>query len=202
MPFDLKAARNKLRQARLLLAHLEALPQEIARDMARAGSRDYQLELETFFSACLSASRSVFYVLNESRAEFKPIEQHWRNHVLDESGRRRFNAMLNLRDNDIHFGETGAEALPTMMEMEINPWPGTHYNEGLFGPPPTLEHTAPDGKIVRARALRSTFGLYVDVADSRMDAAAACAAFIGQMETLVRAVEAAVAPPPAEHPRS
>ena len=193
MSINLRAANNKLLQAELLYEHLRLLPKEIARDMRRAATRDYRLPLETFFSACLSAARSSYYVLCESGgADFKPIESHWRNSSLDQEGRTRFNTMLKLRDDDIHYGETGAEALPKMMEVEMSEL-HIHHNAALFGPAAMAEHKNPDGLTVRAPGLQSTFSLYIDIGGSRVEATTACAGFIAQLRTLLQAAEAAVA---------
>jgi hypothetical protein len=111
MTIKLAAAENKLRQAELLCAHLRALPKEIARDMRRRSGGDYQLALETYFSACLNAARSCFFILARTGdRQFKDVSSRWRNSALDQQARARFNSMVNLRDRDVHYGEMGAEA--------------------------------------------------------------------------------------------
>jgi hypothetical protein len=58
--------------------------------------------------------------------------------------------MMNLRDSDVHYGETDAESLPTMVEAEINEGFAQNFNAAFFGPRPVTEHKNPDGTTVRS----------------------------------------------------
>ena len=58
--------------------------------------------------------------------------------------------MAKLRDSDVHYGETDAEALPTMVEAEVNEGFTQRSNAALFGPRPMTEHKNPDGTTVRS----------------------------------------------------
>lgn len=193
MPMNLAAANNKLLQAELLCARLRSLAGEIAHDMRRSVGRDYRLALETYFSACLNAARSSFFVLARTGGpQFKDVSSNWRSASLDEPGRARFNSMLHLRDRDVHFGETGAEALPKMMELEMSQSRSyLQHNAALFGPPAMTEHKNPDGSTVRASALQGTVGLYIEIGGLMVEATTACSEFIGQLRSLLRAAEAA-----------
>lgn len=179
----------------MLAAQLNALSAEIARDMRRTVSRDYRVPLETYFSACLNAARSCFFILARTGgAQFKRVKTDWRNNTLDQWGRTRFNAMTNLRDRDVHYGEMGVSALPKMIPVpdEGNAH-GNHYNAVLFGPRPMAEHTNPDGAMVRSSALQGTIGLYLEIGGCVTEATTACAEFISQLRSLVSAAEAAEA---------
>jgi len=101
--------------------------------------------------------------------------------------------MLSLRDRDVHCGETDAEALPKMMEVDMNEIVYFQHNAALFGPQPMAEHKNPDGMIVRAPALQGTVGLYVEICGSRIEATTACSGFIAQLRSLFQSVEAAEA---------
>jgi hypothetical protein len=194
MPFNFQAARNKLLQAEFLHAHLRSLPSDIARDMRRRVGGDYRLGLETYFSSCLNAARSCFFILARTGGpEFKDVSSRWRNTILDQKGRAQFNFMVNLRDRDVHFGEMGAEALPKMMELELDMNSYNQHNSAIFGPRLLTEHENPDGVTVRAAGLQSTYGLYIQMEGSRIDAADACAIFIRQLRSLLENAEAAFA---------
>jgi hypothetical protein len=190
---NLQAARNKLSQADILYDHLRLLPSDIARDMRRRAGGNYRLGLETYFSACLNAARSSFFILARTGGpQFKDVSSRWRNDVLEQEGREQFNLMLSLRDRDVHFGEISAEVLPKMMESELHDTsPYNQYNAAIFGPRPLTEHQNPDGITVRATGLQGTYGLYIQKNGSRIDAADACALFISQLRSLLEASEAA-----------
>jgi hypothetical protein len=189
---DVAAARNKLRQADFFQQYLHWQSREIAKTMWRASGGDDHFALEAFFSACLGAAQSCFYILEETGA--KEVIRKWKNATLDQDGRTRFNAMMDLRGRDVHFGELPAEALPKMIEMDH----GEHlhsqpYNPLLFGPRPMTEHTNPDGTTVRAYGLRGSIGLYVEICSQRIEATTACTKLLAQLQSLVQEVEAAEA---------
>jgi hypothetical protein len=138
MPTDFDRADEKLRQAELLCDHLRWQSAKIARDMRRAAGRerDYQFVLETFFSASLNAVQSAFFVLDETGGPaFKQIYSEWRGQLLDQSGRTRFNALMNLRGRDVHFGVLPSEALAKMIPMEDHgALYGNEHNAAILGP--------------------------------------------------------------------
>jgi hypothetical protein len=194
MPINFQAAQNKLLQADILYIHLRSQPSDIARDMRRRVGGDYRLGLETYFSACLNAARSCFFILARTGGPpFKDVSSRWRNSIIDQKGRAQFNFMVNLRDRDVHYGEMAAEALPKMMELELDMNPYNEHNSAIFGPRSLTEHQNPDGEIVRAAGLQSTYGLYIQMEGSRIDAADACTTFIRQLRSLLETAEAAFA---------
>ena len=162
--------------------------------MRGTAEQNYRLPLETFFSACLNAARSCYFILMRTGGPgFKPIEARWRNKDLDQDGRARFWAMVHLRDRDVHFGEIPAETLPKMIEVDGGGSPyGHHYNAVLFGPRPRTEHKNPDGVVVSGEhGLQGTVGLYIDLNGAKAEASTACVGFIEQLHSLLRAAEAA-----------
>jgi hypothetical protein len=188
---NIQAARNKLRQAELLYAHLGTMPAQIARDMRRAGDRDYRLPLETFFFACLGAARSVFYILARTGGpQFKAASSAWRD-GLSQAERETFNRMLHLPGRDVHYGDVDAMALPKMIEAdELGEMAmHVHHNAALFGPAPFAEHVNPDGTKVRARGLQGSMGLYIEIGGLKCEATTACAQFIDQLRSLLAAAE-------------
>jgi hypothetical protein len=190
MATERAAARYKLKQAEILLAHLRTLPKQIALDLRRASScMDRELLLATYFLACLGAARSVFYILSHSaRLQFKQKESHWRNHALDQAGRTFFHRMTDLRDDDVHYGEVAAEALGTMIPIEDGSMHNFH-NAALFGPAAQAEHVNPDGVVVRASGLQGSASLYIEVDGCRVEAATACSRYIEQLRSLIAATE-------------
>ena len=69
----------------------------------------------------------------------------------------------------------------------------TDHNAALFGPLAMSEHKNPDGRTVRADSLQGTVGLYIEVCGDRLEATTACAWYIDQLRSLLRAVEVAAA---------
>lgn len=187
---SLEAAENKLRQAEFHCDHLRSLAVEIARHSTRTTTGDFRLPLEAFCSASLGAANACFYIL--ASQQFKAVKTRWLK-SLPERERARFYAMLRLRDDDVHYGRLTAEVLATMIEAPANsnPYYQQHYNAALFGPEPKLEHTNPDGTVVRAKELQSSYGLYVDVCGKTTEVAAACTQFISQLRSLLREAGAA-----------
>ena len=193
MSCDVAAARRKLRQAEILRDYLSGLPKEIAMDMRRARHADYTPALEALFSASFGAARACFFILRSTGGpEFKSIESNWRNRVLDQEQRRRWNAMLAIRDNDVHVGQMPAATAATMMKADQDESSlYNHYNAALFGPIAAIEHINPDGEPIRAQALQGTVDLYLDIAGETVRGTTACDRFIAHMRSLIDAVEAA-----------
>jgi hypothetical protein len=74
MPIDIARAQKKLRQAEFFLAHLHGAAEDMTLQLRRAREPNPE-PLEFWFSACLSASQSVYYVLYETGGmEFKRIQ--------------------------------------------------------------------------------------------------------------------------------
>ena len=73
---DIAGAEKKLRQAAFFLGWLEQGP----RDMPRSGGDPEHLEF--YFSACLSAAQSVYYVLEETGGTvFRDAQKRWRGQL-------------------------------------------------------------------------------------------------------------------------
>lgn len=135
-PMDIASAEKKLRQAEFFLSYLEHASKEIAAQYARASRQLNQEPLEYYFSACLSAAQSVFYILAKTGGpKFKAMAHEWRANLTNDSARARFNRMVGIRDGDVHFGKTGATPLPKYIEEDrhgayIHHW--QFYNAALF----------------------------------------------------------------------
>jgi len=194
---DTAGAEKKLRQAEFFLGYLDAASRDTA--YQHGNPLDGGERLEFFFSACLSAARSVFYVLEKNGGtKFKETQRRWRAEVLKEDVERfKFNRMVRLRDGDVHFGTIGAEALQKWVEED---WRNQNrssyyyqpdvYNAALFGPRPVIEEVNPDGATVRATVLRGSVGLYIEQHSQRVEATTACREFISQLRSLLHAVKA------------
>lgn len=197
MPTDFAGADKKLRQAEFFRDHLRHHSTEIARDIHRGGNEHFKFVLEAYCSASLNAAQSCFYILNKTGGPaFKKLESNWRNNTLDQPTRTRFNAMMNFRGRDVHFGELPGEALPKMIEMRDD-WSHSnqYYNPAIFGPRVMTEHTNPDGEIVRAYGgLRGSVGLYFELCGERVEALNACTNFIAKLKSLVELLRAAELP--------
>src|SRR5437762_2382839 len=132
---DIESASRKLRQAEFFLALLEQHDADVVK-----GNPEVLLFL---YSACLSAAKSVFYVLHKTGGpSFKKIDHDWRMSLRNDSERCRFNRMLSRRDDDVHYGRTGTAALQKWVEQEWrNRSPYHQYarpNVALFGNETTL----------------------------------------------------------------
>jgi len=192
---DIAGAERKLRQAEFFLWWLEDASKETAHNPLPGGLE----RLEFLFSACLSAAKSVYYILTKTNItgrKFKDIEQEWVNGLNDDPGGSRFERMKDLRDDDVHFGETGTK--PLQKYIEDNQWrnhfPYHHsiyHNAALFGPQPINEMENPDGKKVKGSVLRGTVGLYLDRDGGHVEATTACSEFIEQLRSLLKATKAA-----------
>lgn len=192
---DFAGAEKKIRQAEFFLAWLEGAPEEIARQRSH-GDPERPEPLEFWFSACLSASQSVYYVLYETGGtKFKKIQQDWRNSLKNPAG-PRFGRMIGLRDNDVHFAKTGTEPLQKYIKDD-NRGTGFPYhqplvrNAALYGHDEVLEMENPDGTKVGGSILRGTVGLYLDRDGGQVEATTACREFIEQLRSLVDATRAA-----------
>jgi hypothetical protein len=190
---DIAGAERKLRQAEFFLNHLQSESREIAIQLRRGLGDDHE-PMTFYFSACLSAAQSAFYILDKTgKPAFKAIEHRWRMGLGDDATRAGFNAMVGLRDDDVHLGKLDADALPKLIEADPSEWSMyDSYNTALFGPRAVAEHVNPDGKTVRsAQGLQGSVGLYLEHGGTRTEATTACRAFIDQLRSLVHAVKRA-----------
>jgi hypothetical protein len=174
---DRAGAEKKLRQASFFLRGLR-----IASDDRQGGTADPE-HLEFYFSACLSAAQSAYYVLDETGgATFKNAQRVWRSR-LSASQRSNFGNMIGLRDNDVHRAQTDAQPLPKYAIERPS------LMRGFVGGGTEVEMENPDGTKVRGPVLRGTLGLYIEQQGQRVDVITACGEFITLLESLV--VEAA-----------
>ena len=183
---DIAAAEKKLRQAKFFLGHLE----KASKEMARAESPQ---NLEFYFSACLSAAQSIYYVLQETGGTaFGENQKRWRSQ-LPEPQRSWFGRMIGLRDKDVHFGSTGAESLPKYVREDRRQWEAPRgywgYDVSVFGSQPDVEMENPDGTKVSGPVLLGAVGLYIDQHGKRIEAAHACRVFIEQLSSLLEAIK-------------
>ncbi len=177
---DIAGAEKKLRQASFFLGYLECAPREMRRDPNDPGTRE---QLEFYFSACLSAAQSVYYVLDKTGgATFKAVERRWRGD-LPGPERSRFGRMIGLRDNDVHLASTGAEPLHKLIPED----PSRYV---YFDPTVDVEVENPDGTKVHGSVLRGTVGLSIEQQGRRVEAAEACREFIRQLGSLLDEVKA------------
>ena len=187
----------------MALAYLRQVPAEIAVDMRRGRSisDDSDLRLDTFFFSCLGLAQSAFYITDNAH---KAAVRNWRTKVLDQAGRTQFNRMMELRDNDVHHGQSEGQTLGAMMPMErgLGSDDSWMYNQqqrnyaALGISPIATEHKNPDGKTVSSYdGLQGTKSLYVEIAGETCEASTACERFIAQLSSLLGAVEASSVPP-------
>ena len=188
---DVGGAEKKLRQAKFFLHHLLQASQTMVRHVSQPGSVNPEL-LEYYFSACLSAAQSVYYILEKTGGlDFKKLQATWRAGIPEKA---EFGNMIGLRGNDVHFGETGAEQLPKLVKAEpseFNSYYNT-YNAALFGPETLPEHENPDGSKVTGHILRGSLGLYLDWEGKRIAAETLCDRFIRLLQSLLEKTKAAV----------
>src|SRR5947208_3767534 len=142
---DIAGAEKKLRQAEFFLSHLEHASQEMVHELARGALNPERLEY--FFSACLSAAKSVYHVLETTGGpRFEDLQRKWREGLTNDPGKISFGRKMGLRDDDVHVGTTGATPLPKYVEEDHreNPYMFVQHNEALFGPAAVSEHVNPD----------------------------------------------------------
>jgi hypothetical protein len=179
---DIAGAEKKLRQAAFFLGHLEQASKELLRH-----DRNPEI-LEFYFSACLSAAQSVYYVLEETGgAAFRDVQKRWRG-LLPESWRLRFGKMMGLRGSDVHLASTGAKSLPKYVKEDP-----TRYTF-FFGHNAVVEVENPDGTKVSGSVFRGTLGLYIEQQGQRIEATEACREFIGQLKSLLEEMKTACYP--------
>jgi hypothetical protein len=80
---DIAGAEKKLRQAEFFLGWLEQTSKEIAYQGANPGRSGEPEHLEYYFSACLSAAQSVYYVLDATGGpKFKETQRKKGWHMI------------------------------------------------------------------------------------------------------------------------
>ena len=182
-------AEKKLRQAEFFLSHLEYTSHEMVREVARGTENPERLEF--FFSACLTAAKSVHYVLKASCLTFKEVQAKWESGLSTDS-RARFEWMLDLRDDDVHFAASGATPQRKYVEEDPRQYHYAQPPRALFGDAeiPIFFELNPDGTKVSG-VLRGSFGLYLDHQGVCLDATSVCREFIARLRSLLDAVKAA-----------
>lgn len=179
-------AEKKLRQAEFFVAHLE----DLSKQPNYRSPADPE-HLEFFFSASLTAARSVFYVLNESGGgQFQKVYSKWYKNLNEQQS--FFDNMRDFRDDDVHRAATDAEPLQKYVEADLSrqaPYYQTSvHNAAIFGPRPMTEAENPDGAKVSGYALSGSLGLYIKQKGKRVEASIACRQFIGLLRSLLDAV--------------
>ena len=179
---DIARAEKKLRQATFFLGCLEAASRE---PITRPDPTDERAEqLEFYFSACLTAAQSAYYVLDETGGVvFNEIQKRWRCQLGEPAG-SRFGRMIGMRGDDVHRARTKTDPLQKFVPEPLN-----RYSVYL-GWDATVEAENPDGTKVRGSVLRGAIGLYIEQEGRRIEAADACREFIDQQRSLLEAVKA------------
>lgn len=186
MAADIAGAQKKLRQAEFFLGWLEHASQDVANRYASPNHVNDLEQLDYYFSACLTATQSVFYILDKTgEAPFRAIHKQWRKNLPNDAERAKYNRMIAFRDVDVHFGDTRAIPLQKWVEDRTSGYIWQHHNAPLYGPAPVVEETNPDGETVRGRILRGTVGLYLEIDGEYVDAITACRYFIQQNRSLL-----------------
>jgi hypothetical protein len=186
---DIAGSEKKLRQAEFFLAWLKKQSSTPLSGLPLAYAEDEVLEF--YFSACLSAAQSVYYILEKTGgAKFNNTQKNWRG-SLPMRQRDRFKRMIGLRGSDVHFGRTDAMPLPKYVAADRGEMQFSYYNVALFGEAPVTEYVNPDGKAVRASAVRGAVGLYRDLEGTRVEASSTCRDFIDQLRSLLDVMKAA-----------
>ncbi|MGH9317350.1 MAG: hypothetical protein ACRD1P_09605 [Thermoanaerobaculia bacterium] len=191
---NIQGAERKLRQAMFFLSHLQE-----ASSPSRSRTLTSEEHLEYYFSACLSAAQSVYYVLEETGGPaFRTTQKRWRAQIL-EPERSWFGRMMGLRGDDVHRAVTPTEPLPKYAVEEDSghhnrsPYyqPQVFQNPALFGRPQVIEMKNPDGTTVRGTSLRGGVGLYMERHGRLVEATEVCSEFIQRLSSLLEAVKAA-----------
>jgi hypothetical protein len=174
----LTRAEKKLRQAEYFSDSLAGQTDEIA---------------EFHFSACLSAVRSVFYILqDQDERAFQRDQQTWRK-TCTRLELAFFKHMRQRRDDDVHRGVVGATTLPRFVDATRGLPARFRYLFNTEGDA-QVEMENPDKSTTRAPALATEPTLYIEYDGGRLEATKACKMFIELMRALVGHVRARRAP--------
>jgi len=165
----LERAEKKLRQAEFFTDSLAGQPEEIA---------------GFYFSACLSAVRSAFYILqDQDEPAFQRDQQTWRN-KQSKPELAFFKHMRERRDDDVHRGVVDATMLPKSVDATRELPARFRYLFNTEGDT-QVEGKNPDESTVHASALRTEPTLYIEYDGGRLEAAKACKTFSDLMRDLV-----------------
>jgi len=175
---EIARASKKLKQARFFLAQLEKASKEPGNG---------RQEVESYYSACLTAVQSAYYILSCLKT-FKKIEDGWRK-TLAGSELVRFKNMKTRRDDDVHFGESDATAHQKFVNEDRLRSRSTIVTP-MFGSEITMEHENADGTRVRGSVFRVALGLYIEQEGQYIEVTTASKEFIDRMDSLMEAVEA------------
>lgn len=170
---DMVGAKRKIRQARFFLHELDSTS---SRPQRGPEDGDHEI-LEFYFSACLTAAQSAYYVLDETGGpQFKEVQTAWRDR-LGEPTKSEFGRTIGLRDDDVHFAVRAGHALPRYVKEDPS-----RYT--IVGPTEIVEKENPDGSIVRAPVLRGAIGLYLTREGRPVEATRVCREFIERLGSL------------------
>jgi hypothetical protein len=185
MPIDLVRPRKKLRQAEFFLSHLHHAAEDMALQMRRAREPDSE-PLEFWFSACLSAAQSVYYVLEETGGtRFKQIQAAWRITLGARAG-NEFGWIIGVRGDDVHLATVPGSVMPKVVPAPASEQQWIGRNPALYGPEELTPHKNPDGSLVASSAVVGSLGLYIDTpAGERVDAETLCRRFIDHLTALL-----------------
>jgi hypothetical protein len=185
MPLDLARAQKKLRQAEFFLAYLRLAAEDMTLQLRRAREPNPE-PLEFWFSACLSAAQSVYYVLEATGgADFKQLQTIWRS-TLGNRPANEFGWIIGVRGDDVHLAIVPGNVLPKVVPAPTWEQHWQSGNEVLFGQPARTSRTNPDGKVVESSAAVGSLGLYIDTpAGERVDAETLCRRFIDHLASLL-----------------
>jgi hypothetical protein len=166
-------AEKKLRQADFFAGNLAA--------MRRPGLPE---EMEFYLSASLSAARSAFYIVRDHGGPtFRQAQKAWRR-AHQPADIDFHDRMTERRDDDVHHGEVNAASLNRWVNAQTAGW----SRWSMFSSYPfdaQVEQTNPDGTKVRGHVLTTVPTLYINDAETDIEATAACQKFIGLLRDLV-----------------
>lgn len=190
MPIDIERAHKKLRQAEFFLAHLHRAAEDMTLQLRRTAKPNPE-PLEFWFSACLSAAQSVYYVLEETGGtDFKRVQASWRGELSGSAG-HEFGWTIGVRGEDVHFATVPGNAMPKMVPAPAWEQHWQWGNDALNGPFQAPQHMNPDGTVVESSVLVSSLGLYIDTpAGERVSAETLCQRFVDHLHSLLMRVAA------------
>ena len=142
--------------------------------------------LEFWFSACLSAAQSVYYVLEATGGiDFRQLQTAWRGSLGSGAG-NEFGWIIGVRGDDVHLAIVPGNVLPKMLPAPALEQQLQWGNDVLYGQTGLTAHKNPDGKVVESSATVGSLGLYIDTpAGERVDAETLCRRFIDHLASLL-----------------
>ena len=160
---DIDRATKKLRQAEFFLGHLIDASRAWSGNPRAQGDAAEQLEF--WFSACLSSTRSAHQVMRSTWGEgFARVENEWRRR-LERPALARFRRMLDMRDDDVHRATTPTQARQRFVPDEPSRYTGETGAGGW-----ALERTSSTRtRTGRSFAARRSVGLSDSTFGSRTD---------------------------------